>query len=173
MLNHKIIRGAAWQLAAIFTVGLFLSTWAQAAEMTVGKAIYHDTSAPMSDLAPADAAPTGENKQIPIMQRPDYGRFPDLAAPDGGLKAPGLSLGPTPTIGVSASGLSADDSAATPGAGRFVPPDVNGDIGLDDAGNRIYVQYINVIWGVYDDTGALINGPFAGNSFWDGFSTLR
>ena len=37
------------------------------------------------------------------------------------------------------------------------------------AGNRLYVQYINSVWGVFDDTGALIAGPFAGNTFWTGF----
>jgi hypothetical protein len=65
-------------------------------------------------------------------------------------------------------GLSDDDNAAVVGT-RIVPPDVNGDIGLDGAGNRIYIQYINLIWAVYDVNGALIAGPFAGNSFWQGF----
>ena len=54
-----------------------------------------------------------------------------------------------------------------------MPPDVNGDIGLDDDGNRIYIQYINLIWGVFDVTGNLTDGPFAGNTFWAGFGNQR
>ena len=38
---------------------------------------------------------------------------------------------------------------------------VNGDIGLDQNGNRIYIQYINLVWGVFDVNGGLIAGPFA------------
>ena len=170
MLNHKFNRNSWWTLAAILVASLVLPAWAQAAEMTVGEAIYHDTSAPMSNMAPA-TAPTGENKQVPIMERESYGRYPDLAEPDGGLQLKSSSaaqLSSTPAPIVSTSGLSDDDNAAVIG-GRIVPPDVNGDIGLDDEGNRIYVQYINLIWAVYDDTGALRNGPFAGNTFWNGF----
>ena len=51
-----------------------------------------------------------------------------------------------------------------------MPPDTNGDIGLDHLGNRIYIQYINLIWGIFDAvTGAQTAGPFAGNTFWVGF----
>ena len=83
----------------LFTVGLLLSVSAQAAEITVGEAIYHDTSAPMRDMATANTAPIGENKQVPLLERPDYGRYPDLAAPDGGLaNTSGPSLGPTPAV---------------------------------------------------------------------------
>jgi hypothetical protein len=103
------------------------------------------------------------------MERPDYGRFPDLAAPDGGLpKASGSSLGPTPPVLQSFQGLSDDDNAAVVGS-RIVPPDVNGDIGLDGSGNKVYLQYINLIWALYSDTGALLAGPLPGNSFWQGF----
>ena len=68
----------------------------------------------------------------------------------------------------SFQGLSDDDNAATIG-GRIVPPDVNGDIGLDQLGNKVYLQYINLIWALYSETGTLLAGPIAGNSFWQGF----
>ena len=168
MLKHKFNRISWWSLTALFAVCLALPAWAQAAEMTVGEAIYHDTSPPLSSMAPANVVPTGENKQIPLLERPDQGRFPDLAAPDGGLQAPGQSLGPTPGTILSASGLSEQDNRNTVGY-SVVPPDINGDIGLDAEGNRIYIQYINSIWGVFNVTGSLIAGPFAGNSFWTGF----
>ena len=171
MLNHKFNRISWWSLTAIFAVCLALPAWAQTAEMTVGEAIHHDTSPPMSHVTPFNAAAIGENKQIPIMERESYGRYPDLAEPDGGLQlksSPAAQLSPTPAPIVSRSGLSDDDNA-TYVSTRIVPPDVNGDIGLDNEGNRIYVQYINLIWAVYNVNGDLIDGPFAGNSFWSGF----
>ena len=168
MLKHKCNRIAWWSLTTLFAIGLSLPAWAQAAEMTVGEAIYHDTSPPLSKMVLPDAAPTGEIKQIPLLERPDQGRFPDLAAPDGGLRNPSLSLGPTPGPILSAPGLSEQNNRDTVGY-SVVPPDINGDIGLDDSGARIYIQYINSIWGVFDDAGTLIHGPFAGNSFWNGF----
>jgi hypothetical protein len=161
-------RIALWSITALFAVSLALPAWAQAAEMAVGKAVYHDTSPPLSEMARPNVAPTGETKQIPLLERPGQGRFPDLAAPDGGLHAPGQSLGPTPGPILSAPGLSEQHNRNTVGF-SVVPPDINGDIGLDGSGNRIYIQYINSIWGVFNVTGTLIHGPFAGNSFWNGF----
>jgi hypothetical protein len=105
------------------------------------------------------------------MQRDEYGRYPDLAEPDAGVQskvAPPGALAPTPPPLASFQGLSEQDNVATVG-GAIVPPDVNGDIGLDAAGNKIYVQYINLIWAVYSETGTLLAGPFAGNSFWSDF----
>ena len=168
MLNHKFNRISWWALAAILAASLVLPAWAQAAEMAIGEAIYHDTSPPMSEMSPASVVPTGETKQIPLLERPGQGRYPDLATPDGGLQAPSQSLGPTPGPILSAPGLSEQDNRNTVGF-SVVPPDINGDIGLDAAGNRIYIQYINSIWGVFDVSGTLIQGPFAGNSFWNGF----
>ena len=171
MVKDKLNHFASWSSTALFAVCVALPAWAQAAEMTVGEAIYHDTSPPMSHLPPLDEAAAGLNKVVPLQERPDYGRFPDLAAPDGGLQSqssPASQLDPTPAPIVSAPGLGDDENASTIGF-RIVPPDTNGDIGLDNAGNRIYVQYINSIWGVFDESGALIAGPFAGNTFWAGF----
>jgi hypothetical protein len=152
-------------------VFLLLPAWAQAAEIFVGEAIHHDTSPPLSEMAIPAAAPGGENKVVPIMERGEYGRYPDLAEPDAGVQskvAPASASAPTPLPLASFQGLSDDDNAAVVGF-RIVPPDVNGDIGLDDSDNKIYVQYINLIWAVYSETGTLLAGPFAGNSFWQGF----
>jgi hypothetical protein len=162
---------ASIRFVSLLAVALLFSAGAQAAEISVGEAIRHDTSPPMSNVAVSRNKSSGENRQVPIMKREKYGRFPDLATPDGGLQsqtAQASQLGPTPGPIVSEPGLSEDDNAAVIG-GRIVPPDVNGDIGLDDAGNRIYVQYINSVWGVFDVNGTLREGPFAGNTFWQGF----
>ena len=157
-------------LASICMLPLALSpAWAQGPVVTTGQAIHHDTSPPLRNIAINATPPTGLNWEVPIMEKPDFGKDPSQAEPDGGLQSDyAPSLGATPAPTVSASGLSDDDNAVVVG-GRIVPPDTNGDIGLDASGNPIYIQYINLIWGIYNDTGTLIHGPFAGNSFWVGF----
>ena len=169
MKSFSLKRIARWSLFAMFTIGLVLPAWAQVAEMTVGEAVKHDTSAPLRDMAiSTSVAPSGITKEIPIGIKPDMGRDPNNAAPDGGLQSPSYQLGPTPPPALSFSGLSEQDNVNTVGF-AVVPPDTNGDIGLDDNGNRIYIQYINSVWGVFSDTGTLTDGPFAGNTFWTGF----
>ncbi len=157
-------------VAGLCMLALGLSpAWAEGPVATTGQAIHHDTSPPLRDITITATPPTGLNWEVPIMPKPDFGKDPSLAEPDGGVQSDyAPSLGPTPTPTVSASGLSDDDNAVVVG-GRTVPPDTNGDIGLDGSGNRIYIQYINLIWGVYNDSGTLTDGPFAGNSFWVGF----
>ncbi len=158
--------------ATAFMIAMALPAWAQATQMTSGQAVQHDTSPPLSEMVAAAAATpviARPNRQVPIGVRPEMGgKQPNLATPDGGLQAPSWFLAPTPGPILSVSGLSEQDNVNTIG-GAIVPPDVNGDIGLDDNGNRIYIQYINSIWGVFNVTGNLINGPFAGNTFWTGF----
>lgn len=140
--------------------------------VVTGHSIHHDTSPPLSEIAIREAVPSGVSMEIPIRIRPGIeGRVLTPAEPDGGLQAdatpvPGAS--PTPAPILSASGLSEADNRDVIG-GSVVPPDINGDIGLDGSGNRIFIQYINLIWGVFDVDGNLIHGPFAGNSFWQGF----
>lgn len=52
------------------------------------------------------------------------------------------------------------------GANGFAPPDTNGAVGATQ-----YVQWVNVEYAVYNKSnGALVQGPFAGNSFWAGFA---
>jgi len=170
-MKVKFNRITPWPLAALFAVCMALPLLAQAAEITVGKASHHDTSVPMSNVVPLDAVGPVGKKEVPLLERVETGRFPDLAEPDGGLQSqssPARQLAPTPGFIVSAPGLSEQDNRDVLGF-SIVPPDINGDIGLDDAGNRIYIQYINSVWGVFDVNGNLINGPFAGNTFWTGF----
>ena len=175
-------------LPLVAAAALLLALPVQAAKISVGAAVYHDTSAPLSQVPESRAAAfdiraaAAKDREIPLRGRQDYGRFPDLAEPDGtkqtrSSSAPGSTaasapqqFAPTPGPTVSAPGLSEQDNRNTVGY-SVVPPDINGDIGLDTAGNRIYVQYINSIWGVFDANGNLIHGPYAGNSFWAGFGS--
>lgn len=69
-----------------------------------------------------------------------------------------------PNVDFSLEGYGNDDNANLFGF-RITPPDTNGDVGLNH-----YVQYVNLGWMVFDkNTGAAVAGPFAGNSFWQGF----
>ena len=170
MKGRKIKHILWWSLAAVFIMGLVLPAWAQGQEMAHGQAIHHDTSPPLLDMVSRNpAARPSPNKAInPISVRPGFAPDPNNSSPDGGLQAPRWFLAPTPPPTVSAAGLSEADNVAIVG-GAIVPPDTNGDIGLDELGNRIYIQYINLVWGVFDVNGALTDGPFAGNTFWAGF----
>ncbi len=69
----------------------------------------------------------------------------------------------TPDPLLSFPGYSNADNAVV--AGRVTPPDTNGDVGLNH-----YVMYVNLGWMVFNKTnGAVVAGPFAGNTFWQGF----
>ncbi len=69
-----------------------------------------------------------------------------------------------PNVDISTEGYGNDDNASLFGF-RITPPDTNGDVGLNH-----YVQYVNLGWVVFDkNTGQQIAGPFAGNTFWQGF----
>jgi hypothetical protein len=145
--------------------------WGDAPTVTTGWATHWDTSPPLRDFVIREAAPRGFSAEVAISIRPGDARDPRGAEPDGGVQETMFfpSAAPTPGVLVSAPGLSDDDNAVVVG-GRIVPPDTNGDIGLDGSGNKIYIQYINLIWAVYDASdGSLVDGPFAGNSFWQGF----
>ena len=67
-----------------------------------------------------------------------------------------------PVASIQFEGLSDDDNAAVNGF-RIVPPDTEGDVGPDH-----YFQYINDIAAIYDKSGNVVLGPFAGNAFWAG-----
>ncbi len=160
---------AAVALATLTLMTLVAPIWAQGPEVEYGQAMYHDTSPPMSEMAIPAASPSGLSKEVPVRARPDFAPDPSGAEPDGGLASASTpSLSPTPSPIISVPGLSEQDNIDVLNV-AIVPPDTNGDIGLDENGNRIYIQYINLVWGVFDVTGNLIHGPFAGNSFWTGF----
>ncbi|MGB5175725.1 MAG: hypothetical protein WBQ30_13390, partial [Thermoanaerobaculia bacterium] len=157
-------------LVGLCMLALALSpAWAQGPAVATGQAIRHDTSPPLRDMAIPAAPFTGLSKEVPLMEKPDFGKDPSLAEPDGGLQSAfAPSFAPTPSPSLSVPGLSEQDNRDTVGF-SVVPPDTNGDIGLDENSNRIYIQYINSVWGVFDVTGSLTAGPFTGNSFWVGF----
>jgi PKD repeat protein len=50
----------------------------------------------------------------------------------------------------------------------IAPPDTDGQVGFDSAGNGYYLQMINLLTTVFDLNGNVISGPFASNVFWAG-----
>ncbi|HEV8630205.1 MAG TPA: hypothetical protein VGV61_07795 [Thermoanaerobaculia bacterium] len=138
-----------------------------------GKAMRHDVSPRLDEMAAmsARAVKTGKpDRELNPLRAPHGRDVPDAAGgPDPLLQdqaqLPGAQAA-TPLPLRNFEGLSDDDNAAVVG-GRIVPPDTNGDVGLSH-----YVQFINLIFAIYDKTtGAIIagGGPFAGNTLWAGF----
>lgn len=144
----------------------------------VGQAAAHDVSRPLSEAPPAQAiAPPGFRVEVQHRPRPDRGKpnvnqGQDPLRQTSALPEPGAQATSAPLVNVP--GLSDDDNAATIG-GRVVPPDTEGDIGPNH-----YMQWINLILGVWDvsrdvngtPTGATLQAgyPKAGNSIWAGFT---
>ena len=126
--------------------------------MEVGMSIYNDTSPPMSEIAIPAARPTGLSLEVPIRVRPGTEeRKPIDQGPDPLRQSdarPFLEAAVTPAPILSVEGLDEDDNRNVLGI-AIVPPDTNGDVGFD-----YYVQWINLVWGVFDkSTGALVFGP--------------
>ena len=85
----------------------------------------------------------------------------------GKIGALGAEVRNTPAADLSFPGYDNDDNAVVAG-GRIAPPDTNGDVGTD-----YYVQYVNLGWMVFSKTdGSVVAGPFAGNTFWEGFGGI-
>lgn len=79
--------------------------------------------------------------------------------------APSAIVGNAPTANLSFGGYDSDDNANMFGF-RIMPPDTNGDVGLEN-----YVQFNNLGFKIYDKSGNLLNGPDGdpGNLPWAGF----
>ncbi|MFQ5741208.1 MAG: hypothetical protein ACE5JX_19585 [Acidobacteriota bacterium] len=146
----------------------------------VGKAIRHDISKRIGEMEQAAVPPTQFRREIPLRKPPDLGRPADTPGPPDPARQtetrplPGLASTPAPLLNVE--GLNDDDNASIIG-GRIVPPDTEGDVGVN-----YYVQWINLIFAVYSKDGtdcadgsatpgciATGGGPFAGNRLWSGF----
>src|SRR5262252_8189850 len=68
------------------------------------------------------------------------------------------------TSGLSFAGVGNGDYGFTPNA---APPDTNGTVGATQ-----YVQWVNESFAVFDkSTGALVSGPAAGNTLWQGLAS--
>lgn len=165
-------RTSTLAVAALFVAAATLlplpASAAGAVDMIYGWDIHHDTSAPMREIAVRAVPPSGFDSEIPIQEREggkDLSPIPGVEDPAWQrVERPVPGAGPTPPPSLSVELLSEQDNRNIVGF-SVVPPDTNGDVGLN-----YYVQWVNLVWAVYDkNTGARVFGPFAGSSFWDGF----
>ncbi|WP_460104177.1 PKD domain-containing protein [Sessilibacter sp. MAH4] len=148
------------------------SEWTQAGDfqMMVRKPVQFDRTGERLDelllkmpKRPASAAPR-PSREIPNKFNTDLAPRPQAAVPADYVDA--MVSAPTalaPVGNVSVPGPSSDDNAAVVG-GRIAPPDITGDVGRE-----FVVAYANLVWTYYDKSGAVVGGPFPGNSFWAGF----
>lgn len=137
----------------------------------IGRAIDFDISPPLAELArmgPSSKA-AGRSRAIPNKQLPGVNRAARVV-PDPLVQTQDvgeIDVAVTPAPSSNFEGLSDDDNAAVIN-GRIVPPDTEGDVGLDH-----YVQMINLIFAVYDKaTGNMVAGPFPGNTVWNGSNDI-
>jgi len=135
---------------------------------TAGKAVKHDASLTLSEMAASMSGQRIVDREVNPLRPPGSGKPDFIGQPDpvrqSVAQLPGATLTPQPLVNFE--GLSDDDNAAVIG-GRLVPPDTEGDVGPTH-----YVQWINLIFAVYDkSTGTIVpgGGPFAGNTIWARF----
>lgn len=146
--------GLALAGALLFTVTATAQSSVKAGPI-VYPLIHQDVSLPLWFTArPPNFAE--EERFIPQNQGPPMVKAPVVRDPVGDDP---IAVG-RPEVGttdlLNFAGQSADGLA---------PPDTEGVVGLTQ-----YVQYVNTEWTVYDkNTGAVVLGPLAGNSFWSGF----
>ncbi|MFQ5695606.1 MAG: hypothetical protein ACE5HB_06425, partial [Terriglobia bacterium] len=137
----------------------------------VSQAARHDTSPPLRAMRVKPSTP-GVDRPIPLRvplgladrHKPtEVGEDPVRQA----ALAPSPSAAAAPPPILSFEGLSDDDNRAVLGF-RVVPPDTEGDVGRSH-----YVQWINLVFAVYDKaTGTRIFGPVPGNLPWSGFGGI-
>jgi hypothetical protein len=130
---------------------------------TVIHATRHDVSAPMRDIV------RNMPPQVPMGTEEEPFLIPNiLLKPSGNVNRkpylPSIQRAPTgvpaPTVDLSFEAI----SAATSGCG-CLPPDTNGDVS-----DQHYIQWVNSAWAIYNKTtGAQIQAPTPGNSFFVGF----
>ena len=136
---------------------------------SVGRSAQHDLSAPLRELAQNQRRTPGANRVVPNRTPLDLpGRhkpiYPPAQDPLRQTEPLQQAAALTPNPGMSFEGLSDDDNSATVGF-RVVPPDTEGDVGLNH-----YVQWNNSIMAAWDkSTGNRVFGPIAGNAIWAGF----
>ncbi|MEP0775507.1 MAG: carboxypeptidase regulatory-like domain-containing protein, partial [Acidobacteriota bacterium] len=123
---------------------------------------------PVSQLPPVAPDVSGLPREVP--NRPvnpaelPVLTFPDAKGPQGAPQGEGAISGSSgayaPAPSVSFASLGSDHNQAIVGF-RVAPPDTEGAVGPNH-----YIQWVNLVWAVYNKSGALVGGPWAGNSLW-------
>jgi len=139
-------------------------------QVEVGASVRHDTSPPLREMAipldqtegPGSPLLEIDNRMIPLEIAGRTGSSPGDPSKMSIQRTRGLAR--APVVNLSVDGLGISDYVGL-GLGTLAPAAPNGDVGTE-----YFIQYVNLMWAVFDKTdGALVFGPFYGNSFWDGF----
>lgn len=79
----------------------------------------------------------------------------------------GSAAMPSPLVSVL--GMSNADNGTLLGT-LITPADTTGAVGGSSPASNVYLQWVNMVWSVYDKTtGTKLHGPYPGNIFWNGF----
>jgi hypothetical protein len=127
-----------------------------APEPEIQQAIHHDVSPALRDMQSRPRSDVPRERPLRLVP---VGASADQ--PDAALQT---STGPlvATTAGLNFAGVGDGDYGFAPNA---APPDTNGSVGATQV-----VQWVNESFAVFDKgTGALLHGPVAGNTLWQGF----
>ena len=145
----------------LMTGGLvFAAESRQSPSPTVGFATRHGRSAPLRNYRPVGPFAPRPSREVFNDVRPKKGS--GMARPTSdpvAQKQFGLSQ---PEALTQFEGGSDADNAAVVGY-EVVPSDTEGDVGPNH-----YIQYINLVYTIYDKAGNIALGPLPGNAFWAG-----
>jgi len=125
---------------------------------TVGTSVRNDLSPPLADLA---------RTQPPVSLTGYREHDETLPLPPGGAPRVDPALDRSASLDAMPEPLltfEGNDGVDNPGALFLLPPDTNGDVGLDH-----YVQWVNLVLSVWTKDGTRVLGPVAGNTIWSGF----
>ena len=140
------------------------------ANLVSGQAIRTDQSAPLPELINIVKSRSSTNNQLkaPTYVYPNFLDNPDKLDNADRTKTNTdrkylqnfRGTNDAPPVDLSFDGIGQSDA---PGGG--LPPDTNGDVGIE-----YYVQYINTDWAIFDKaTGVRQGNVMEGNTFWAGF----
>ncbi|HJU38364.1 MAG TPA: hypothetical protein VJ724_02235, partial [Tahibacter sp.] len=159
--HHRPITAAIAGIVALSATG----AWA-AQGSVIGHAAHSDVSPPMRDILATFPAPrpVGDGEDVYVVPnqfvKPRTPMTSDFVLD---LSRRNVQTAPTGTPAPTTI-LSVDGLTRSVGGGG-VPPDTNGDVSPTH-----FIQWINTSWAIFDKTtGARLNGPTAGNSFFAGF----
>ena len=155
-------------VAAVVLLAVVVAASAGAATRTardkpgeVAEAVYHDTSAPLTSLAPAPAPPLDEKKEHP------QHRYPAPAASDAADPVVQSSIGAAAAPSVSNNFEGIGQGFVGP-QGTFAvnsaPPDPNSAVGPTDI-----VEVVNSALAIFNKSGTVLYGPVQTNTLWSGF----
>src|SRR5262245_9921586 len=132
--------------------------------MTVRAEVHHDVSPPLRDMPVIVPPISFLHEAEPVRLLPLGPGFKPPEAPDSVHQrtAAIAPAGLAPTVNLGFDGLGNGSLGFTVNS---APPDTNGAVGSTQ-----YVQWVNTSFAVFDkSTGALVFGPAAGDTLWQGF----